>query len=231
MGATNITAKDRLAVVIPPTGAVRLRYSSTLSSWLEITATPASQFVFRQNEEFCLPTTGWTLSSFGGIGSSDGSLCAAAIEHNATFGSATMFQTQYRSVTDFPLAAKSRIRIQQATNTGFRWGFFSGNGYASPANGIYLEKLAADTSVFAVCNSGGTSTRTALATADGAYHIYSIVKSSNSSVRFYMDSAGATVTTNCPASLADFRQGYQFEVSDSVGRLMWIDNVMVVGLR
>jgi len=226
-GATNITAKDKLAVIIPPTGAVRLRYSTSLASWIETSTSPASQFIYQQMEDFCLPTNGWTSGSFGGTGSGDGSLCSAAIEHNAVFGSGALFQLQYRNSADFPIVAKSRIQAQQAANTGFRWGVFDGNGYASPTNGIYIEKLTADTSVFGVCNSGGTSNRTALASADGAYHTYSIAKSSNTSVRFSMDGAGSTITTNCPASLVDYRQGYQFGVSDGTARVLKIDYTKV----
>lgn len=228
ISGTNIYANDRQVVVIPPTGSTRLRFSSSLGGWIESKPSAPSVFSYQDFNDFCLPTNGWTIGSFGGVGTNQASLCTASIEHNAVFGSGAMFQLPFLPGSDFLVSAKSRFRIQQSANTGFRWGLYDGNGYASPSNGVYVEKLPADASVHGVCISGGVSTRTPLATADGSQHIYSITRVSPTSVVFFMDSATATVTTNCPASLDGYRQGYQFGVSDATIRVMQIDWTKVV---
>lgn len=223
VSGTNISAKDRIAVVIPPLNSVSLRYSTSSTTWMEVTTSAFNQFVSIQEDEFCLPTPGWIIGSFGGAGQSGG-VCTIGIEHNAVFGSGTLFQQPYLTGAAFIVAAKSRLKIQQAANTGFRWGIFDGNGYVSPTNGIYIEKLPADVSMFAVCNSGGVSTRTALGTADANFHIFGISVISPTTAIFSLDgSSFATITTNCPASLSGYRQGFQFGVSDAVTRIMTID--------
>lgn len=229
--STGIVAADRMAVIIPPQGSVTLKYSVSMSGWVQTNRTYFNAGAYSYFNDFCDLDQGWGIASIGPTTTTDGGWCAIEVEHNTTFGNGAAYQIPIRFTAALPFVTKARIKLQQSANTGFRFGTMSGNGVAAPTDGVYIEKLAADTTAFAVCNSGSTSTRTALPSMDGSYHTYSMVRTSTTSATFFMDTTSVTVATNCPADMTGYRNALQFGVSDATARSVWMDWFNQVGPR
>jgi hypothetical protein len=92
------------------------------------------------------------------------------------------------------------------TDTLQRLGLSSGVATNPASDGIWIEKLEADTSWFGVCRSGSTQTRTAaLLACDTSFHRWRIRRVDASTIGFTVDGGTeVTVTTNIPTAVLDF---------------------------
>lgn len=90
-------------------------------------------------------------------------------------------------------------------NTTFRFGSSNPVQNNPPANGIYIEKLDADTNWFCVTRSGGVQTRTDSTIAvDTNYHTFTYTRTSSGVVFSYDNTAiCGTHTTNIPTTFID----------------------------
>ena len=89
------------------------------------------------------------------------------------------------------------------TTVRHRVGF--GSSAEPPVDGMYIEKLAADTSWFGVCRASSVETRTAaLLTADTSFHTFRIRRLNSSTIGFTIDRGEeALVTANIPTAVTN----------------------------
>lgn len=114
---------------------------------------------------------------------------------------------------------------QQDSATTARFGLMDSPTSDPPTNGIYVEKLAADTSWFCVARSGGTQTRSsAISAVDTNFHTVKIRRIDASTVGCQIDSGTEqTVTTNIP--IAGLLLSLQIKNSDGAVKGIDLDYV------
>jgi hypothetical protein len=136
----------------------------------------------------------------------------------------------------------SVIGVTADANTVYRFGLSDSAviAYSQPANGVYIEKAAADTQWFGVCRTAATQTRsTALATVTGGSQIaFQISFVSSGTIAFKtaatvagLASASAiNVTTNCPsiAAAAEFGVATAANAAKSLGLFFY--DMYITGL-
>ena len=100
---------------------------------------------------------------------------------------------------------KFRLNVNDANVTA-RFGFGADGAASPPTNGVYVEKLDADTQWFLVTRSAGTETRVALATVDTSWHKVRIRRQNATTIACSIDEGTeVTSTTNIPtAALTPF---------------------------
>lgn len=85
-------------------------------------------------------------------------------------------------------------------NTMLRFGLGFSNANDPPNNGIWFEKVLADTSFFGVCRASSAQTRTsALLATDTSYHRFRLRRVNSTTIGFSVDGGTeATITANIP---------------------------------
>lgn len=95
--------------------------------------------------------------------------------------------------------------VSATADFDLRFGLLADASDATPNDGIYLERLAADTSYFGVCRAGNSQTRTSAlkSVVAGEWTKIEISRLSSGSVGFSIDGAADVVlTTNVPSATA-----------------------------
>lgn len=106
--------------------------------------------------------------------------------------------------------------------TDVRYGASDGWTANPPTNGIFFERLAADTNWFAVCRSGGVQTRTDTGVAFSTNWITLEYRRDASSVAFFVNgSLVATITTNIPVAGGAF--GCHIVNGEALAKTMNVD--------
>jgi hypothetical protein len=120
-----------------------------------------------------------------------------------------------------------------ATTADFtvRFGVCSGAFADPPTDGVWFERLAADTSWFGVTRSAGVQTRTAaLVAQDTAFHNFRCRALTATTVGFQIDrGAEVTVATNIPGSALGSMIFHQIIPSAAAARSHTLDFVSVAG--
>lgn len=115
----------------------------------------------------------------------------------------------------------------QQTNADFniRFGLFSNVTTNTPTDGVYFERLAADTSWFGVSRASSVETRTAaLATFDTNWIKLRIRRIDASTVGFAVNGgAETTLTTDIPAGATDLVIGLHIMPTAGVTRFVYLD--------
>lgn len=116
--------------------------------------------------------------------------------------------------------------VSAAADFDIRVGWTNDLTSATPTAGVYFEKLAADTTWFAVARMSGTQTRTAMATLDTSFHTFLISQTGpGTSVTFQIDKAGTpvTITTNVPTTSTAMCPGLYISPTTTTARSFDID--------
>lgn len=131
----------------------------------------------------------------------------------------------------FDIVIVGRLDTNDA-NTTIRFGAMDGVG-GTPSNGIYIEKLDADTQWFGNNRNGSASNRTAaLATCDTSFHTFRIRRINSTTAGFTVDGgAEVTLTTGIPGAVGVFL-AFQIVNSTTVTKQFTIDlaDLVILGL-
>lgn len=111
------------------------------------------------------------------------------------------------------------------TDTVYQLGLFSALGNVTPAAGVYLERLAADTNWFFVSRSGAVQTRTSSGVAFNTNWVkIKMRRIDAANVGFSINNnAEVVIATNVPAAATALLPGFQFAPSGTAARDVLLD--------
>jgi hypothetical protein len=115
------------------------------------------------------------------------------------------------------------LAVQTDTDTAMRIGHLSAGGGNPPADGLYFEKLFADTNWFAVSRAANVQTRynTTIAV-DTNWHRFEIRRSASGAIEFLIDgTVRATATATIPT--VNIGHAWQIENDSAVDKLIRMD--------
>ena len=126
------------------------------------------------------------------------------------------------------------------TDTLHRFGLMNDAGTNPPTDGIYMEKLAADTNWFLVCRAASTETRvdTAIAHATTYMTVRFRRVDATTIARSFCSGDGCTlgaevnVTTNCPTAATEARAGFYVRTAANAAKGLVIDysDLLITGI-
>jgi hypothetical protein len=151
---------------------------------------------------------GWQFTTIvANLASSAGRVGVIAVDSSAVSGTYSVMYVRSQPTIGVVVGSDTfdltfALRLQQTdADTLVRFGMGNDATANPPANGIYIEKLAADTQFFGVTRSGGVESRTAaLATADTSWHKFRIRRLDATTISFSIDGGVQTATANIPTT-------------------------------
>jgi hypothetical protein len=111
-------------------------------------------------------------------------------------------------------------------DTTFQFGLFGAVGTLTPVNGVYLEKLPADTNWFFVCRNNSLQTRvdSGVSATTTAWIKIRMRRVSAGEVRFAINGgAEIALTTNIPDPASSFNVGQQHAATGTIARSVDLD--------
>lgn len=207
-------------LAIPPLGSAEFIYRLTPNRWELLNYTAFDQVAnpMMFDDFFGLSTEtgeagehGWTFTNGSFAALNDPSVLAngvirrtsgvtAAQVASMNPGSTTLGGRMMQNIFD----CTWRIALV-ATNADFavRFGWTSDAGAAAPVNGVYFERLAADTSFFGVSRNTSAENRTAaLLAQDTNFHTFRVARANGSNLIWVVDEQ-TTQTVQTPANIPD----------------------------
>lgn len=161
-----------------------------------------------------------------GTGATSGSTCAMMTKDSTAVGLSLLPEM------DFIFETIMTPGISDS-NAEWRFGLMDAPTSFPPTDGIYLEKLFADTNYFAVCRSGGTQTRTdtGIAATQGTWRHVTIRRHNADTISFDFgekvnNNSTVRITTNIPT--AQLQVGYSIQNNAAASKQIWVDAALLL---